>query len=270
MGAVGGSGERGVEGVFEMNAWWLAAFAPDVRARTVLGVFEMGMQQMSGIDGILYVSFFICYPERDLGQHTQYAPLLFERAGLSSSRASFLASGVSALVIMAAAIPALIYAENWGRRHSTIGGGLVLSFIMFLIGSLYASSSVHETHGAGRWIVIASIYLFAVVFCTTWAMGIKTWVAESQPQRSRSSATNLAYGGNWLANFLVALTTPVLHDRSSSAAYFLFGGCTFVTAIVCMIWMPETKGKSLEDIEILFAQKTTGKRDFFKVLRRCL
>ena len=63
-----GSGERSVEGVEEMKAGWLAAFAPDVRARTVLGVFAMGMQQMSGIDGILYVSlFFHPLPRAGLG-----------------------------------------------------------------------------------------------------------------------------------------------------------------------------------------------------------
>ncbi|KAF2447908.1 MFS general substrate transporter [Karstenula rhodostoma CBS 690.94] len=209
------------------------------------------MFQMSGIDGILY-----------------YAPLLFERAGLSSAKASFLASRVSAIVIMAATVPAFIYADRWGRRHSTIYGGLALSMLMFLIGSLYASSSVHETHGAGRWVVIASIYIFAVVFCTTWAMGIKTWVAESQPQRSRSSATNLAYGSNWLTNFLVALTTPVLLDRSSFGAYFLFGGCTLITAIVCMMWMPETQGKTPEEIEAAFARKAPGKKSLFRLMRR--
>lgn len=199
---------------------------------------------------------------------SEYAPLLFERAGLNSSKASFLASGVSAIVIMAATVPALIYADKWGRRHSTIYGGLTLSMIMFLIGSLYASSSVHETHGAGRWVVITSIYVFAMVFCTTWAMGIKTWVAESQPQRSRSSATNLAYGSNWLTNFLVALTTPVLLDRSSFGAYFLFGGCTFITAIVCMVWMPETKGKTLEEIEAAFAKKAPGSRSLLRLIKR--
>ena len=161
-----------------------------------------------------------------------------------------------------------MYTDNWGRRHSTIGGGLVLSSIMFLIGILYVTSSVHGDHGAGRWVVIVSIYLFAVVFCTTWSLGIKTWVAESQPQRSRSSATNLAYGSNWLTNFLVALTTPVLLDKSSFGAYFLFGGCTLVTAIVCMIWMPETKGKSLEEIEVAFAKKTPGNRSLPSLIRR--
>ncbi|KAF2466628.1 putative transporter [Lindgomyces ingoldianus] len=231
----------------------LDAFAPDVRARTMLSVFILGMQQMSGIDGILY-----------------YAPLLFERAGLTSSSASFLASGVSAIVILSVTIPALIWADKWGRRQSTIYGGLGLSVIMFLMGGLYAGNAVHDSYGAGRWVVVVSIYLFAVVFCISWAVGIKIYVAESQPQRTRASATSLAHGSNWIANFLVALTTPILLDRSTFGAYFLFGGCTLLTAVVCLIWMPETKGKSLDEIEAAFSHKAPGTRTFFRSIRRLL
>ncbi|KAL8789316.1 MAG: hypothetical protein Q9213_001239 [Squamulea squamosa] len=207
-------------------------FASDVRSRTALGIFLLFMQQLSGIDGVLY-----------------YAPLLFAQAGLASSEASFLASGVSGIVIFAVTVPALIFADQWGRRQSTIYGGLGLAIAMFLIGGLYAGHTVHHSSGAGRWIVIISIYVYAVIFSSSWAVGMRTYVAESQPQRTRASAANLAYGANWLSNFLVALATPILLARSSYAAYVLFGGCTLLTAVVCFFYMPETKGRSLDQIE---------------------
>jgi MFS family permease len=163
-------------------------------------------------------------------------------------------------VIFSVTIPALIWADRWGRRQSTIYGGLGLTFLMFLMGSLYAADMVHETYGAGRWVIIVSIYLFAVVFCISWAVGIKIFVTESQPQRTRASATGVAHGSNWVTNFLVALTTPILLDRSTYGAYFLFGGCTLLTAVVCMIWMPETKGKSQEEIDRAFSRKTPSLR----------
>lgn len=50
-------------------------------------------------------------------------------------------------------------------------------------------------------------------------------------------------------NFLVALTTPILLAKSSSAVYFLFGGSTFFTVIVCIFFMPETRGRTLENID---------------------
>lgn len=94
-------------------------FSPEARPRLLLAVFLMGMQQLSGIDGVLY-----------------YAPLLFQQAGLDSSRSTFLASGVSAIVIFAVTIPATLCADRWGRRLSTILGGLGMTATMFLMGGL--------------------------------------------------------------------------------------------------------------------------------------
>ncbi|KAL3454705.1 hypothetical protein BJX65DRAFT_315756 [Aspergillus insuetus] len=189
-------------------------FSKDVRARTALAVFLMTMQQLSGIDGVLY-----------------YAPLLFEQAGLGSGDASFFASGVSALVIFAVTIPALVWADRWGRRHSVIYGGVGISLTMFLMGALYAGNAVHAATSAGRWIVIVCIYVFAVIFSLSWAVGIKIYAAEIQPQRTRAGATAVAHGGNWISNFLVALSTPILLSKSSFGAYFLFGGCSMTTAL---------------------------------------
>lgn len=57
---------------------------------------------------------------------------------------------------------------------------------------------------------------------------------------------------NWLVNFTVALTTPLFLRASPSGPYFLFGSAALFTAVVCHFLMPETKGKSLEEIEDLF------------------
>ena len=141
---------------------------------------------------------------------------------------------------------------------------------MFLIGGLYAGNAVHGTFGAGRWVVIVSIYIFAVIYCISWAVGIKIYAAEIQPQRTRASATSLAHGSNWVANFLVALATPVLLAKSSFAAYFLFGGCTLLTAIVCAVFMPETKGKSLDEIEDIFQFRGSGTRSLGRAVRKAL
>lgn len=157
------------------------AFASGVRGRTFLGCFIMGMQQLAGIDGVLY-----------------YAPLLFTRAGLSSEQASFLASGGSALVILVTTIPATYFSDHWGRRPSTIYGGLGLTGTMVLIGSLYASGSVHADHGAARWVVIVAIYLFASIFSASWAVAFKLYASEIQPASTRASASSLAQSTNWV------------------------------------------------------------------------
>lgn len=184
--------------------------------------------------------------------------MLFEQAGMTSSQASFLASGISGLVIFVVTIPGLIYADSWSRRANVILGGLGLTITMFVIGSLYAADAVHHSTGAGRWVVIVAIYLFAAIYSVSWGVSCKVYAAEIQPQRTRASATCLAHGSNWVSNFFVALITPVLLARSSCAAYFLFGGCTALTIVVCGFYMPETKGRSLEEVERCFVR---GKED---------
>lgn len=156
-------------------------FERAARRQTALACFLMAMQQFSGIDGVLY-----------------YAPLLFQQAGLASQQASFLASGVSALVILAVTIPASIYADKMGRRSSAIYGGIAMVIVMLLVGTLYASNSVHGDHGAARWIVVACIYLFAMAFSITWAISLRIFASEIQPAATRASATNLATSANWV------------------------------------------------------------------------
>jgi sugar porter (SP) family MFS transporter len=167
------------------------AFSAPFRARTIFGCFLMAMQQFSGIDGVLY-----------------YAPILLQQAGISSSQASFLASGVSALLIMAVTIPATLCADKWGRKTSTLAGGTLIFVLMLLMGSLYAAGAVHQDSGAGRWVVIVSIYLFALVFSITWAICIRSFLIESLPRKTRSSAASLGQGSNW-----VSFPSPIFFPR---------------------------------------------------------
>ncbi|KAF4981153.1 hypothetical protein FZEAL_2987 [Fusarium zealandicum] len=102
------------------------AFSAPFRGRTAFACFIMGLQQFSGIDGVLY-----------------YAPILFTQAGLSGEKASFLASGVSAIVILVATIPATIFADRWGRRTSSIIGGVLITSLMLVMGSLYAAGELY-------------------------------------------------------------------------------------------------------------------------------
>ncbi|KAH8881262.1 sugar transport protein [Thozetella sp. PMI_491] len=220
------------------------AFSAPFRARTLFGCFIMSFQQFSGIDGVLY-----------------YAPVLFKQAGLSSAEASFLASGVSALVIFATTIPATLFADKWGRRTSSIVGGTAISALMLLMGSMYAAGQVQADSGPGRWVVVVSIYLFAIIFSATWAIGFRTFLIESMPRKTRASASSLAQSANWVANYIVALTTPVLIARSTFGAYYFFAAATLLCTVVIIFFMNETRGHSLEAIERQYLEgrsKATG------------
>jgi uncharacterized membrane protein len=126
----------------------------------------------------------------------QYAPLLFQSAGLKSSTASFLASGISAVLIFLVTIPAFLLADRWGRTTSTVVGGMLQGGCMLIMGSIYASGN---GSGPARWVVIIMIYLFAIVFSATWAVGFRVYVFEIQPPKTRAGAASLSLSANWVS-----------------------------------------------------------------------
>ncbi|KAI2619153.1 putative MFS sugar transporter [Hypoxylon sp. NC1633] len=209
-------------------------FRRGYRARTILALFVLGMVQLSGIDGIIY-----------------YAPVLFKQAGISSDSASFLASGLSSILMLVISVPAFLLADKWGRRTSAISGGLTLASCMFLMGILYAAGVVHP-YGVARWLVIIAVFVFGLAYCATWGIVGKIYASEIQPAHTRAAANCVAMGLCFGTNFLVALITPILLEASAFGAYFLFGGLTLGTVIVLAIYMPETRQRSLESIQEAF------------------
>ncbi|KAF2104244.1 general substrate transporter [Rhizodiscina lignyota] len=222
-----------VQAAPSLSLWGSLAliFRRPYRRMTGMALFVLGMVQLCGIDGVLY-----------------YAPTLFKQAGLPGQEATFLASGVSAILMLAISIPGTLFADRWGRRTAIISGGLMLSGSMLLIGSLYASDSVHA-YGSGRWVVVVSIFAFALAYCFTWNVTAKLVACEIQPANTRAAAICTAQGLNFFSNWLVAFATPIFLANSSSGAYFLYGALSLFTVIVLWISMPETRGRSLEDIQ---------------------
>jgi hypothetical protein len=130
------------------------------------------------------------------------------------------------------------------------------------MGSLYASDAAKTQ--AGKRTLIALIYLFIAAFISSWAVVIRVVASEIQPKRTRASATSLAQCVSWVrlftttgcpthpyihlqaVNWIIAFSTPLFLTRSTSGPYFLFGGCSLLTVLVCVVFQPETKGISLD------------------------
>ncbi|KAJ5094843.1 hypothetical protein N7456_010704 [Penicillium angulare] len=201
----------------------------EVRKRTFLAVFLLGFLQLCGIDAVLYPG---SSPKKLLSWSViSLKPICIHPKKNRDAENPNQASGVSAIVIVASSVPATLFADKWGRRTSTLMGGVGLTALMILMGGLYAGDAVLPDRGAGRWVVIVSIYLYCIVQATTWGISIKVWAPEIQPQHTRAQAISLAYGSNWVCNFFVAFVCPILLEKSAPSAYFLFGGCTAVATI---------------------------------------
>ena len=95
-------------------------------------------------------------------------------------------------------VPAVILADKWNRRTSVISGGILLAGCMGLIGSLYAVGVVHA-YGTARWVVIVTIYVFAITYCATWGIVGKIVASEIQPAKTRASSNAVAQGLNFVS-----------------------------------------------------------------------
>ena len=144
-------------------------------------------------------------------------------------------------------IPAFLTVDKFGRRTIVIWGGLLLMFCMLVIGSLYASNNVIRGKGAGRWVVIVLIFVFALAYVSTWGIVGKIYASEIQPAHNRATANALAQALNFVSyadtarrerftnegqqytNFLTAFITPIFLARFSSGPYFLFAALTAST-----------------------------------------
>ena len=123
--------------------------------------------------------------------------------------------------MLAVSLPAFIFADNWGRRTSIITGGIGLSGCMFVIGSLYATDSVHAKSGSGRWFVILLIFVFALTYCATWGIVGKIYASEIQPVQTRAAANSVAQG----LNFVSHITHSLIHELTHTVHKLARGLC---------------------------------------------
>ncbi|KAH9938959.1 general substrate transporter [Epithele typhae] len=204
-----------------------ASFASDVRGRMLLALFMSGVQQLSGIDGVLF-----------------YAPTLFRQAGLSSKSATFLASGITGVVnFVFTVIGQFVISDKWGRRPALIFGGMVMATAMTVMGALYSQPNLSA---AGKWAAIALIYVYFIAFILTWAILIRVWVSESQPVKTRASVSSLALTTNWICNFVITFSTPIFLNASPSGPYWMWAGWIWVAVAIFALWLPETRGRSID------------------------
>ncbi|GAA5925973.1 uncharacterized protein JCM15063_005174 [Sporobolomyces koalae] len=214
-----------------------AIWREDVRKRTFLGIALNCFQQLSGIDFVLF-----------------FAPLLFQQAGLDANTSSFLASGVTGILLICCSIAGQFYINRVGRRTIWLVGGTATATCHLLLGSLYASGAARTP--VGKWIVIILIELFAISFSSGWSLITKLYTAEIQPSRTRSAASSVGQGCNQAVNFAVAVSGPYFLNASAYGPYFLYGGFSALGVVVGYLFMQETMNHSLETIDATFSHAT--------------
>lgn len=228
---------------------------PAYTYRVFLGICLQIWQQLTGMNIIMF-----------------YVVLLFEQAGIGSSQeARLLSSGINYVVNVCMTVPAILFIDKWGRRNTMIFGALMMSLFLWVVGGIM-STGYWYIGDDGKWStvmgstsksngMVACIYLFVASFATTW--GPLGWIypAEIYPLRIRAVAVSLSTAANWLFNWVLNFVVPLLMQRIRFGLYMLFAGFNFLMAVHVFLAYPETKGYTLEEMDIVFEHNPRKKLD---------
>ncbi|KAL4955460.1 general substrate transporter [Aspergillus filifer] len=219
--------------------------------RTVVAVFVMVFQQWNGVNAILY-----------------YAPFIFDGLGLSGNTTSLLATGVVGVVMFLATIPAVLWVDNFGRKTILIAGGIGMAASHFIVAGITGSfeDQWSEHRGAG-WAAVVFVWVYAVCFGFSW--GPVAWIIISEvfPLGIRAKGVSMGGSSNWLNNFAVAMATSPFITTSQFGAFIFFGAITVIGVLWVFFFVPETKGRTLEEMDEVFGEVGFAREDLERKAR---
>jgi sugar porter (SP) family MFS transporter len=204
---------------------------PALRHVMIVGVALAVFQQVTGINTIIY-----------------YAPTLLSSAGLGNS-AALLANVVNGAVNVVMTIVAIRLLDRVGRRPLLIGGTTGMAVGMIVVALTFAIGG-SQLHGNTAYIAIFGLLLYTGSFAI--GLGPVFWllISEIYPVKIRGQAMSVATMGNWIANFVVAISfLTLLSAIGNAGTFFLFAGLSVVAVVYFQRQVPETKNRSLQDIE---------------------
>lgn len=208
--------------------------------RLAIGCSIMFFQQFMGCNAIIY-----------------YAPTIFSQLGLSGNTTSLLATGVYGIVNTVSTIPALLLIDKVGRRKLLMSGAIGTMISLVIVGGViggYGSSLV--SHKAAGWAGVAFVYIYDVNFSYSFApIG---WVLPSElyDLSSRSKAISITTSATWMCNFIIGLVTPGMLTQIGFGTYIFFAAFCLLAFFFVWFCVPETKGKSLEEMDEVFGDTT--------------
>ena len=179
-----------------------------------------------------------------------YFPVLFEKS-ITPGRHNFalLMGGVFAIVYAISATGSWFIIESAGRRPlflwGTVGqmSSMIIAFACLIPGTTAASK------GAA-----VGLFTYIISFAVTWLPLPWLYPAEINPIKTRAKANAMSTCSNWLFNFLIVMITPIMLNNIGWGTYLFFAGVNACFLPIIWIWYPETRRRSLEEIDIIFAK----------------
>ncbi|WP_082092296.1 sugar porter family MFS transporter [Demequina pelophila] len=201
-----------------------------------IGIGLSVFQQFSGANAIFY-----------------YSVMLFKTVGFTESQ-SFWITTITNVTLVATTFIAIGLIDKVGRKALLVAGSIGMGLSLAAV----AMSFAHATRDAagdlsltGIWAWTALIFanVFVLFYGATW--GPVTWVllGEMFPNRIRATALAVGAAAQWVANFAVTATFPALKGWSLVGTYSIYTVIVFVGLVFCLKYVPETKGRELEDMD---------------------
>ncbi|KAK9235038.1 general substrate transporter [Lipomyces kononenkoae] len=215
-----------------------------LRIRLIISVVLQAFTQLSGINFLMY--FIVNILDSISNSNTLVASSILYIIGLLST------------------IPVMIWTDQWGRRLSLLLGAVAMFFWMELAGVLFATFGEENPvpNEAFTWIVIgrpvvsgfiqASMYLFVVSYALSW--GPVSWIypPEILPQIVRAKGVSLATATNWGVNTVLGIAIPTLWRIITWRLFIIFGSFSVLAFIFVWLLVPETKQRTLEEMDEVF------------------
>jgi sugar porter (SP) family MFS transporter len=221
---------REVHEISQQQGSYRDLISPRVRPLLMVGVLLAVFQQITGINTVIY-----------------YAPTLLQGAGLGNN-AALLANVVNGVVNVGMTIVAIWLLDKVGRRPLLLSGTAGMAVGMVVVGLSFIGGS--QLHGALAIVAIIGLLVYTGSFAI--GLGPVFWllIAEIYPLRIRGAAMSVASMANWAANFVVTISfLTLLSAIGGVGVFFLFGFLTLVALGYFWRRVPETKGRSLQEIE---------------------
>jgi MFS transporter, SP family, arabinose:H+ symporter len=207
-------------------------FKPGLRLALLVGVGLAVLQQITGINAVMY-----------------YAPEIFKETG-AGTNASLIQTILVGFINFLFTILALWLIDKAGRKALLLVGSASMTVCLLVIGFAF-----HTGQTSGPWVLIF-ILLYVASFAIS--LGPVVWVIMSEifPNRIRGKATAIAAMALWAADYVVSQSfPPLLSTAGPASTFWLFGVMSLITLVFTWRLVPETKGKSLEEIEAMWSAK---------------